>query len=326
MTLARNICVCIDFLTQVHKEHIRKAAEETGFTPYFFTLNELEEAKACVQDCEILYSHSPDLLRSAPATLQWYACCFAGVDPYCKDESIFANPACILTNANVYGVTISEHVVMVLLMLLRRMPDYAKIVAAREWTNKLPIQSIRGNTFTLLGTGNIGQTVAKRLRAMGAARIVGISRSGNPVTDDFDEVLPVSRLDEILPETYHLIMAMPGTAETAGILSRERIARMPQGACIVNVGRGSAVDQEALIEALNNGKLGGAALDVMMPEPLPADHPLWTAKNVIITPHVSGNMSLEYTCDAAVELFCEDLRRYAAGLPMENIVDRKLGY
>ena len=74
------------------------------------------------------------------------------------------------------------------------------------------------------------------------------------------------------------------------------------------------------------GKLGGAALDVMMPEPLPVDHPLWTTKNVIITPHVSGNMSLEYTCDAAVELFCEDLRRYAAGLPMENIVDRKLGY
>jgi phosphoglycerate dehydrogenase-like enzyme len=206
------------------------------------------------------------------------------------------------------------------------MPDYAKIVAAREWTNKLPIQSIRGNTFTLLGTGNIGQTVAKRLRAMGAARIVGISRSGNAVTDDFDEVFPVSRLDEILPKTYHLIMAMPGTAETAGILSRERIARMPQGACIVNVGRGSAIDQEALIEALNSGKLGGAALDVMMPEPLPVDHPLWNAKNVIITPHVSGNMSLEYTCDAAVELFCEDLRRYAAGLPMENIVDRKLGY
>ncbi len=216
MNLARNICVCIDFLTQAHKEQIRKAAEETGFTTSFFTLNQLEEAKACVQDCEILYSHSPDLLRAAPATLQWYACCFAGVDPYCKDESIFANPACILTNANVYGVTISEHVVMVLLMLLRRMPDYAKIVAAREWTNKLPIQSIRGNTFTLLGTGNIGQTVAKRLRAMGAARIVGISRSGNAVTDDFDEVLPVSRLDEILPETYHLIMAMPGTAETEG--------------------------------------------------------------------------------------------------------------
>lgn len=324
--MARNICICIDFLTQEHKEQIRKTAEETGFTPYFFTLNQLEEAKACVQNCEILYSHSPDLLRAAPASLQWYACCFAGVDPYCKDDGIFANPECILTNANVYGVTISEHVVMVLLMLLRRMPDYAKIVEAREWTNKLPIRSIRGNTFTLMGTGNIGQTIAKRLRAMGAARIVGISRGGEAVNDDFDEVLPVSRLDEVLPTTYNLIMAMPGTSETAGILSRERIARLPQGACVINVGRGSAIDQEALIEALNSGALGGAALDVMVPEPLPADHPLWTAKNTIITPHISGNMSLGYTCDAAVESFCGDLRRYAQGLPLENEVDRKLGY
>ena len=215
---------------------------------------------------------------------------------------------------------------MVLLMLLRRMPDYAKIVANREWINKLPIRSIRGNTFTVMGTGNIGQNIAKRLRGMGAARIVGVSRSGNAVNDDFDEVRPVSELDEILPTTHNLIMAMPGTAETAGILSKERITSLPEGALVVNVGRGSAIDQEALIEALNSGALGGAALDVMMPEPLPVDHPLWTAKNTIITPHVSGNMSLGYTCDAAVDSFCGDLRRYAQGLPLENAVDRKLGY
>ena len=324
--MARNICICLEFLTEAHRALICKTAEECGFVPHFFDLDQFEEAKACLQDCEILYGHSPELLRAAPASLKWYACCYAGVDPYCKDESLFANPDCILTNANVYGVTISEHVIMVLLMLLRRMPDYAKIVEARGWTNKLPIRSIRDNRFTILGTGNIGNHVAQRLRAMGAAHITGVSRSGKAAEGYYDEVLSVSALDEVLFRTENLVMAVPGTAETAGILTRERIALLPEGACVVNVGRGTAIDQDALMEALNSGKLGGAALDVMMPEPLPADHPLWTTKNIIITPHVSGNMSLGYTCDAAVELFCTELRRYVAGLPMESIVSRTLGY
>lgn len=324
--MERQICIYMDFLTEAHQALIRKAAAETGFVPHFFKLEQFEEAKACLQSCEILYAHSPDLLRTAPVTLKWYACCFAGVDPYCKDESLFANPDCILTNANVYGVTISEHVIMVMLMLLRRMPDYAKIIERREWTNKLPIRSIRGNCFTILGTGNIGDHVAQRLKAMGAARVVGINRGGKAAGDCYDEVLSVDKLDEVLPDSHNLIMALPGTMETAGILSRERIALLPEGAYVINVGRGSAIDQEALMEALEQEKLGGAALDVMMPEPLPEDHPLWTAKNIILTPHVSGNMSLEYTCDAAVELFCADLRRYAAGLPLESQVDRRLGY
>lgn len=324
--MGRNICIYLEFLTPAHRALLCKTAEETGFTPHFFSLDQFEQARTCLQDCEILYAHSPELLRLAPPSLRWYACCYAGVDPYCKDTSLFANPDCILTNASVYGVTISEHVIMVLLMLLRRMPEYAAITARREWINQLPIRSIRGNSFTILGTGNIGCHVAERLRAMGAAHIIGVSRSGREVGQLFDQVFPVSDLDAVLGHAQNLIMAIPGTAETAGILSRQRIELLPGGALVVNVGRGTAIDQEALIEALNSGKLGGAALDVMMPEPLPQDHPLWTAKNIIITPHVSGNMSLEYTRDAAVELFCEDLRRYAAGEPLKNQVDRNLGY
>ena len=113
--MSRNICIYQEFLTDAHKAQIQKTAEELGFAPHFFTLDQFEEAKACVQDCEILYAHSPDLLRAAPATLKWYCCSFAGVDPYCKDPAIFANPDCILTNSNVYGVTIAEHVVLSLI-------------------------------------------------------------------------------------------------------------------------------------------------------------------------------------------------------------------
>ena len=323
--MSRNICIYQEFLTDAHKAQIQKTAEEAGFVPHFFTLDQFEEAKACVQDCEILYAHSPELLRAAPATLKWYCCSFAGVDPYCKDPSIFANPDCVLTNSNVYGVTIAEHVVMVTLMLLRRMPEYEEIVRNRSWSNQLPIRSIRDNEFTILGTGNIGVNVAERMRGMGAAKIIGLSRSGRP-HPAFDEIHPIADLDKILPDTKILVMALPGTAETIHILNRQRIALLPKDACVINVGRGTAVEQEPLIEALNSGRIAGAALDVMDPEPLPQDHPLWSAKNLILTPHVSGNMTLGYTCDTNVAMFCEDLKNYAAGKPLNGFVDRAKGY
>ena len=238
---------------------------------------------------------------------------------------MFANPDCLLTNSNVYGVTIAEHVVMVTLMLLRRMPEYEAIVREHSWSNQLPIRSIRDNEFTILGTGDIGRNVAERLRGMGAAKIIGLSRSGRP-HPAFDEVYPISALDEVLPRTKILVMALPGTPETVHILNRERIALLPADAYVINVGRGTAVDQAALADALNAGKLAGAALDVMDPEPLPKDDPLWDAKNLILTPHVSGNMTLGYTCDRNVDLFCEDLRNYAAGRPLAGLVDRTRGY
>ncbi|MBP3486736.1 MAG: D-2-hydroxyacid dehydrogenase [Oscillospiraceae bacterium] len=323
--MSRNICIYQEFLTSAHKEQICRTAEKLGFTPHFFTLDQFDQARECLQDCEVLYAHSPELLRAAPKTLQWYCCSFAGVDPYCKDPSIFANPNCLLSNTNAYGVTIAEHVVMVVLMLLRRMPEYEEVVRNHGWSNQLPIRSIRDNTFTILGTGNIGVNVARRLRGMGAAKVIGLSRSGRSV-EGFDEVLPISRLDEVLPETKNLIMALPGTPETVGILTPERIALLPADAYVVNVGRGTAIHQEALIDALNSGRLAGAALDVMDPEPLPADHPLWNARNLVLTPHVSGNMTLGYTCDLNVDMFCEDLENYAAVRPLKQLVDRSVGY
>ena len=323
--MARDSRNCQRFLADAHKAKKKKTAGETGFVPDFFTLDQFEEAKACLQSCEVLYAHSADMLRAAPATLKWYCCSFAGVDPYCKDPSIFANPDCLLTNSNVYGVTIAEHVVMVTLMLLRRMPEYEEVVRNHSWSNQLSIRSIRDNEFTILGTGNIGVNVAERMRGMGAAKIIGLSRSGRP-HPAFDEVYPIADLDKVLPDTKILVMALPGTADTVHILNRERIALLPADAYVINVGRGTVVAQEPLMEALNAGRLAGAALDVMDPEPLPQDHPLWTTKNLILTPHVSGNMTLGYTCDTNVVMFCQDLENYAAGRPLKGLVDRTRGY
>lgn len=325
--MSRDICIYQEYLTDAHKSQIRSAAEKAGFVPHFFTLDQFDEARECLQHCEVLFAHSPELLRAAPASLQWYCCSFAGADPYCKNDGIFANPDCMLTNsAGAYGVTISEHLIMVTLMLMRRMPEYAQVVQRRGWSNQLHVRSIRGSDFTLLGTGDIGTTFARKLRALGAASITGVNRSGRCPDEVYDRVVPISDLDTVLPDTHVLVMSLPGTPETAGILSRARLELLPRDAFVINVGRGSAIDQDALVEALNSERIAGAALDVMVPEPLPEDHPLWSAKNLVLTPHVAGNMSLGYTCDMTVDMFCENLARYAAGEPLAHLVDRKRGY
>ena len=326
--MSRDICIFQSFLEDKHRVQIEAAAAETGFTPHFFTEDQFEEAKTCLQECacEVLYAQSPNLLRTAPASLNWYCASSAGVDYYCADPTLFANPGCILTNSNCYGVTISEHLLLVTLMLLRRMPEYQATVRAHDWGTPLPIRSIRDGAFTILGTGDIGTTYAKCLRAMGAAKITGLNRSGKSPDAAYDEVVPIAQLDQVLPAAQVLMLALPNTPETAGILSKERIALLPRSAYVINVGRGAAIDQEAMIDALNSGAIAGAALDVMVPEPLPEDHPLWSAKNLILTPHISGNLTLAYTRDTNVDMFCEDLRNYAAGKPLQYQVDRKRGY
>ena len=321
--MKHEICVVNDFLTAAHREKVCAAAERHGYTVRFFETPEAAEGQ--LGQCEILYSHYPDLLRQAPE-LKWYCCSFAGVEPYMQ-PGIFPNEECLLTNSSgAYGVTIAEHMVMVTLMLMRRIMEYQASMARREWIQELPIRSILGSRITVLGTGDIGSNYARRAKAMGAAKVVGVNRSGGSGEPAYDAVYPSARLEEVLPQTEVLAMAMPSTAQTAGILSRERIALLPQNALVLNVGRGSAIDQEALIEALNAGRIAGAALDVMTPEPLPADHPLWSARNVLLTPHISGDMTLGWTCDKNVDLFCEDIENYCTGRPLIHAVDRTLGY
>ena len=178
--MSRDICIYQEFLTEAHKGQIQAACQETGFTPHFFTLDQFEEAKACLQHCEVLYAHSADLLREAPAGLQWYCCSFAGVDLYCKHPEFFANPDCLLTNSNVYGVTIAEHVVMVTLMLLRRMPEYIEVVRNHSWSNQLSIRSIRDNEFTILGTGDIAATWRNGCGAWGPRRSWASAAAAGP--------------------------------------------------------------------------------------------------------------------------------------------------
>ena len=321
----KSIAVFCRFLTDAHRRMLEDTARQWNYTADFYThFDQVPAEKLPLY--EIIYGNlSPRRIREFP-NLRWLCLDSAGADKY-VDEALYPNPDTVLTNSSgAYGVTISEHVLMATLMLLRQMPLFQESAAAHAWHAPVPIRSIYGSRVTMLGTGDIGTAVARRVKALGAACVTGVRRHQQAAAPAFDRIVTYRELADVLPDTDILISAMPHTAETAGIISREHIALLPSHALIVNVGRGTAVDQEALADALRAGQIAGAALDVMVPEPLPADHDLWSVPNLLITPHISGNMSLPFTCDIDVALFCEDLARFAQGQPLHRLVDRRLGY
>lgn len=318
----KKIAVSVHFMTEERRAKIRKVAEKGGYEVAFFENDEAAAGK--IADAEIVFCETPKPVKGL-SNIRWCASSYAGIAPYLEPGVL--PEGCQLTNgAGSYGVTISEHIVMMALMLLKQMPRYGEIIRNREWRHDVEIRSIYGSRVTVLGTGDIGKYTAKRMKGMAAKTVIGMNRSGRCDEPAFDRIITKEELDGVLPETDILVLAMPETKETRGTLSKERIALLPEHAIVINVGRGSAIDQEALMEALNSGKLAGAALDVVMPEPLPKDHPLWETRNTIITPHISGNMSLEHTREESVDLFCANVERYIAGEPLAHAVDFERGY
>ena len=163
------------------------------------------------------------------------------------DTGCFMNADLLLSNSSgAYGVTIAEHIIMVTLELMRRQQEYMRIAARHEWTRSLSVHSIHGSRITLLGTGDIGQEAAVRLRAFTPAAIVGVNRSGNNPRGLFDAVVTREQLDIVLQKSDLVILSLPDTSETDKIINGDRLSLLPDGAFIVNVGRGNAIDQKAM--------------------------------------------------------------------------------
>ena len=317
------ILVINNMLEQKHFDQIKSAAGEIGAQAFFYK-SETEIPQSNF-DADIIYGFAPSIVKTSK-TLKWLCVPWAGVDSI-MGPGYFANEDCLLTNsAGAYGVSIAEHMIAISLVMMRRLDQFLLETKNGQWLSPRPQKSLKDCRITVLGTGDIGTTFASRARAFEPAALVGVCRSGKSSLSVYDKVLPVSELDSILPETDLLAMSLPATSQTKGILSRERLALLPEGAYIVNVGRGSAIDEEALADNLENDHLAGAALDVFQTEPLPADNRLWKTKNLLITPHVAGNMTLAYTKDKNVQMFIEDLKNFAEGKPLRYLVDRKLGY
>ncbi len=317
----KKIAAVLKELTDAQREKIRAAAEGRGFEIHFF--DDAEEDPAYLKEAEILFGHLPQVVKDAPE-LKWICTPFAGVDQFLAKDA-FANRSALLTNSSgAYGVTIAEHTVMMLLDILRRQPEYRRLVDAHEWRRDLAVRSIKDSRITLLGTGDIGQETAVRLRAFAPANLAGVNRSGrNP--GGFDRILTAANWETVLPETDVLIISLPGTKEAFHMLGRRQLALLPDGAVVINVGRGSVIDQEALLDELRSGRLY-AGLDVFEKEPLGKDDPVWETPNLLITPHTAGNMTLKHTVEKTVEQFLEDFGNYCEGKPLKHLVDRERGY
>ena len=261
---------------------------------------------------------------SQAKNLEWMQLSSAGADVFCKEGVLPEN--CVLTNGSgAYSLSVGEHMLAMTFALIRNFPQYKANQVEHVWKDEGRIISIEGATVAVLGMGDIGSFYARKMNALGA-RVISVRRHEHPKPDYVDEQATFEQLDEVLPKADIVAMVLPGGEETRHLINDRTLALMKEGSFILNVGRGSSIDQEALCRALESGHIQGAALDVTDPEPLPADHPLWTARNCIITPHISGDMGLPETVDITVDIFCDNLRRYADGRELTHLIDLSSGY
>ncbi|UQA56797.1 D-2-hydroxyacid dehydrogenase [Polyangium aurulentum] len=272
-------------------------------------------------DAEVAFGQPPVRgLLQAPR-LRWVHITSAGYARYDTPEvrNALAAKGTVLTNSStVYADPCAEHLLAMMLAMARRLPDSLDAQRTnRSWeSDALRVRSflLKGRTVLLLGYGAIGRRLSELLAPFGA-RLLIVRR--NAVGDEPGVVVRESELDAALAAADHVANVLPDSAATRGFLSAARIARLREGAFVYNVGRGSTVDEPALVAALASGKLGGAYLDVTAEEPLPPEHPLWSLPNCYITPHTAGGRREEHL--ALVEHFLDNLARFERG---ERLIDR----
>lgn len=246
----------------------------------------------------------------------------AGSDAY----AAALNENCILCNASgCYGPAISEYMLGVCLSLMLRLPQYRDQQHLRAWKNAGKVSSILGSKVLIVGLGDIGSQFAVKMRALGA-EITGIRRNTSIKPDYVDAVASLDELDTLLPQMDIVASCLPNSNATQHVFKTEQFKAMKNSAIFINVGRGKAVDTDALCDALKNHEIYGAALDVVDPEPLPLNHPLWSCDNLLLTPHIAGGDNLELTTELIYKLTTDNLEAYLKGEELKNVVDRRTGY
>ena len=280
------------------------------------------EALAAVRGAEVYlgFGVPRDLMVAATTPpdrrLQWAHSASAGVGASLYPE-MRASDVVLTNSAGVYAPAIAETVMAVLFFFARGLDFAARAQAERRWDKapfddpESPVGELGGATLGIVGLGGIGHEVARRAKALGM-EVLALRHSGG------------TPLDELLPRSDYLLLSLPETPETRGMIGAAELAELPTGAVLVNVGRGSVLDEVALVEALRSGHLRGAGLDVFAREPLPEDSALWTTPGVLILPHISGASPHFWT--RQLDLIRDNLHRYLAGRPLRNVVDKAAGY
>ncbi|GHV70700.1 dehydrogenase [Spirochaetia bacterium] len=303
-----------------------------------------EKLTAALQDIKIIFNEGADTGRIDPAVLpdttvifgnpgaeflklcprlKWLQLQTAGANGYVSGE---IGPDTILTCATGgYGPGVSEHMMAMTLELFKKLHLYRDGQIKKSWCPRGIVKSVEGAVVLVVGLGDIGAGYARRMKALGAY-VIGLRRTPHPKPEYVDELYLSDKLEELLPRADIVALIVPGTDATRGIIGRPQIGKMKRGAVIINAGRGSAIDTEALCDALESGALDGAGLDVTDPEPLPPDHRLWTLENAVITPHIAGGRHMIETGRLVMELNLENTFRFIKGQPLKSRVDLKTGY
>ena len=231
-----------------------------------------------------------------------------------------------LTNSTgAFGHAISEHMIGMLFELYKKLALYRDNQREGLWRDEGPVRSVEGASCLVVGLGDIGSAFARRAHALGV-RVSGVRRTSLDRPPYIERMIPFERLGEEIGAFDIVALSLPETPDTVRLFDAAMLGRMKDGAVLLNVGRGSAVDSDALAAALLSGKLSGCGLDVTEPEPLPPEHPLWRIPSAVITPHVSGFFHLRETYENIVALAYENLEAYLTGAPLKNEVDFSTGY
>jgi phosphoglycerate dehydrogenase-like enzyme len=284
---------------------------------------ERREIETVLDDIEIAAAHFPVQMIPHAPNLRWFQQWGAGTDWLMRYPDI-ASGDFILTNASgVHSVPISEHILSYLLAFSRGLPGTIRAQQQGKWLEDVSSFELSGKTMLLVGVGAIGRRTALLASALGM-RVIGVRRSPGHDYPGIQQMVSSGELPRYLPEADFVVLTVPLTRETQGMINAAALAKMKPSAYLINIGRGQTVDEPALVFALQNGQIAGAGLDVFVTEPLPPDSPLWKMENVIITPHASG--STPYYNERALNIFIDNLERYTQGKPLKNVVDKKRGY
>jgi phosphoglycerate dehydrogenase-like enzyme len=260
--------------------------------------------------------------------LKWIHSTAAGVAQLMYPE--LRQSGITVTNASgIFSVPMAEQTMGLILALARNFPDSVRYQDTAKWSvqdlwdKPQHLTEINGCLLLIIGYGSIGRELARRAKVFDM-RVWGMTRSGNGDSTNAEKILPVSQLNEALPHADYVVISAPETSQTKHLIGAEQIARMKRGARLINVARGSLLDETALIGALHSGALGGAALDVTAMEPLPTQSPLWHAPNLFITPHTSAISDRLWLRET--ELFLKLLDEWFGGKQLSNHVDFSRGY
>lgn len=294
----------------------------------FVYTNDKEQIANVIADVEIVAGYIPRDLTAKAKNLRWYQQWGAGADWLENYPEVAAMDFDLTSASGVHAVPISEHIFAFLLGHARLLPAAIRAQTRGEWDRsewsiKENALELAHSTMVLVGVGAIGERVAK-LAVAHEMNVIGVRRDPSISSPYIEQMVSPTDLLTVLPEADFVVVTAPLTAETKHMFNKSTFAAMKSTAYFVNIGRGGIVDEQALVNALQSGSIGGAGLDVFEVEPLPENSPLWAMPNVMITAHYSG-LTPNYD-NRAFEILLDNLRRYRASKPLHNIVNKQIGY